>query len=51
MNSVPHFLQRSPRKFLRLVFTLCALSLSGSALAHHSFAMFDAVNQMRLFGE
>ena len=50
LHSFLHSLQRSPRKFLRLLFVLCALSLSGSALAHHSFAMFDAVNQMRLTG-
>jgi hypothetical protein len=40
----------SPRKLLYLFLALCTLSLSGLALAHHSFAMFDSTNQVRLTG-
>jgi hypothetical protein len=45
-----HALFHSPRKLLHLLLALCALSLPGLAQAHHSFAMFDAVNQIRLQG-
>lgn len=50
MKTFLHSFLHSPRKFLHLLLALCALSLSGVTQAHHSFAMFDAVNQIRLTG-
>ena len=41
---------RSRRKSLHLLLTLAALFASGITLAHHSFAMFDSQNQVRLQG-
>jgi hypothetical protein len=43
-------LSPQPRKLLYLFLAFCTLSLSGLALAHHSFAMFDSANQVRLTG-
>jgi hypothetical protein len=36
---------------LRAALILTAIALAGPALAHHSFAMFDSENQIRLQGE
>ena len=38
------------RKLLNLLLVLCAFTLSGLTEAHHSFAMFDSQNQVRLQG-
>ncbi len=38
------------RPQLHLLLALLVLSFSGSALAHHSFAMFDSTNQIRVSG-
>lgn len=40
----------APRKLLHLLLALSVLSLSALTYAHHSFAMFDSVNQLRLQG-
>jgi hypothetical protein len=40
----------SPRKLLYLFLAFCTLSLSGFVWAHHSFAMFDSANQIRMTG-
>jgi len=38
------------RSLLHLLFALCFIGASSFALAHHSFAMFDSGNQMRIKG-
>lgn len=40
----------TPRTLMALLLTLCALAWSSLAPAHHSFAMFDSENQIRLQG-
>ena len=38
------------RKLFHLLLVLCTLSLAAVTHAHHSFAMFDSQNQVRLHG-
>lgn len=38
------------RKLLNLLLVVCTLALPSLAPAHHSFAMFDSQNQVRLVG-
>lgn len=40
----------TPRKWLHAVLALFAIGASTFATAHHSFAMFDSTNQIRISG-
>jgi hypothetical protein len=40
----------APRKLLHLLLFVCSAGIAALAQAHHSFAMFDSVNQIKMTG-